>query len=105
MGSMFVQAAIAVQDDQTFGRVKAAIDDAFSPASVQGFLKSVERARLRIREFEGVLQAGLLGSASPAAYAKLGNSDQGQVRELYLASLEKVAPALRQKFLKLYAYY
>jgi len=36
---------------------------------------------------------------------KLGNADQGQIREFYLASLERVTPELRQKFFKLYAYY
>ena len=36
---------------------------------------------------------------------KLDNSDQGQIRELYLASLERVAPELREKFFRLYAYY
>jgi hypothetical protein len=35
----------------------------------------------------------------------LGNADQGQIREFYLASLEKVAPEVRQRFFKLYAYY
>jgi hypothetical protein len=40
-----------------------------------------------------------------AFYKKLGNADQGQIREFYLASVEKVDPALRAKYLKLYAYY
>jgi hypothetical protein len=47
----------------------------------------------------------LLGQATIAEYGRLGNSDQGQIREFYLASLERVAPELRQKFFKLYAYY
>ena len=102
---MFEKGTIAVQDEQAYGTVRSAIETAFSPASVQAFLKSLERAKLRIRDFEEVLQAGLLGQGVAAAYARLGNSDQGQIRELYLASLEKVAPELRQKFLKLYAYY
>ena len=38
-------------------------------------------------------------------YQQLGNADQGQIREFYLASLERVPPELRQKFFKLYAYY
>ena len=33
------------------------------------------------------------------------NGDQGQIREFYLASLERVAPELRTEFFKLYAYY
>ncbi len=69
------------------------------------FLKSVERAGLRIRDFEAVLKAGKLGASTAAEYGQLENVDQGQIREFYLASLEKVAPELRQKFFKLYAYY
>ena len=38
-------------------------------------------------------------------YKLLGNADQGQIREFYLASLERVAPDTREKFFKLYAYY
>jgi len=47
----------------------------------------------------------LLGAETEVAYNKLGNADQGQIREFYLASLELVTPELRKKFLKLYSYY
>jgi hypothetical protein len=47
----------------------------------------------------------MLGAAAAAQYNRLGNGDQGQIREFYLASLEEVAPELRTKFFKLYAYY
>ena len=60
---------------------------------------------LRIRNFEDVLSAGLLGETTRSKYASLGNADQGQIREFYLASLERVEPELRDKFFKLYAYY
>ena len=60
---------------------------------------------LRIRDFETVLRTGKLGAGTAAEYGKLQNGDQGQIREFYLASLEKVAPDLRQRFFKLYAYY
>ena len=102
---MFEKGTIAVQDEKAFRGVESAIVSAFSPASVQDFLKSVQRASLRIRDFEAVLKAGLLGSGAAAAYAGLGNSDQGQIREMYLASLEKVPSELRERFFKLYAYY
>jgi hypothetical protein len=52
-----------------------------------------------------VLTKGLLGASTAAEYKGLGDADQGQIRELYLASLERVAPELRQRFFKLYAYY
>jgi hypothetical protein len=65
----------------------------------------LERAKLRIRDFEIVLGKGMLGSKIRDEYSRLGNGDQGQIRELYLAALEHVAPELREKFFKLYAYY
>ena len=85
--------------------MRAAIEAAFSAARVENFLKSIERAGLRIRDFELVLRAGILGALTAAEYNRLGNGDQGQIREFYLASLEKVAPELRAQFCKLYAYY
>jgi hypothetical protein len=35
----------------------------------------------------------------------LSNGDQGQIREFYLASVEKVELKLRDKHFKIYAYY
>ena len=102
---MYEQAAIPVEDQQAFGVVKSAIDASFSSAKVSDFLKSLDRSKLRVRDFENVLATGKLGHAAQAEYAKLGNADQGQIRELYLSHLEKVDPELRKKFLKIYAYY
>jgi hypothetical protein len=105
LSALHEQAVIPVADPEAFGAVRTAIETAFSSARVQDFLKSVKRAGLRIRDFELVLRKGLLGTPTANNYGNLGNGDQGQIRELYLASLEKVAPELRAKFLKLYAYY
>ena len=105
MGAMYQQAVLAVTDPATFGAVQGAIDQAFSAARVQQFFKSLQSGGLRVRDFEKVLTSGLLGAATEAEYAKLDNSDQGQIREHYLASLEKVDGELRDKFFKLYAYY
>ena len=105
MSSLYQQPVLQVEDPQTFNAVKSAIDTSFSAARVAEFLGSLERSKLRIRDFETVLGHGNLGAATAAEYGKLGNSDQGQIRELYLASLEQVAPELREKFFKLYAYY
>jgi hypothetical protein len=102
---MFEQAVLPVQNEQVFSKVAGAIDAAFSPARVEGFIRSVKRAGLRIRQYEAVLAHGLLGKETPTLYASLGDSDRGQVREHYLRSLEQVAPELRQKYLKVYAYY
>ena len=102
---MYEQAVIPVQDQQTFNAVKAAIELSFSSAKVQDFLKSLDRSRLRVREFEQVLTAGKLGTAASNSYAKLSDGDKGMIREFYLSTLEKVDPELRAKYLKVYAYY
>ena len=105
MSALREQGTIPVADPRNYGAVHAAIEAAFSAARVEGFLKSIERAGLRIRDFELVLRSGILGAGTEAEYGRLGNGDQGQIREFYLASLEEVAPELRTKFFKLYAYY
>jgi hypothetical protein len=99
------QGVIPVADPQNFDAVHAAIEAAFSAAGVKDFLKSMQRAGLRIRDFELVLGKGILGAPAAAQYNRLGNGDQGLIREFYLASLEQVAPELRVQFCKLYAYY
>jgi hypothetical protein len=99
------QGVIPVTDPENYGAVRAAIEAAFSTAKVTGFLQSLQRTGLRIRDFEIVLRKGILGAAIATGYDALENSDQGLIREFYLASLEKVAPELRTKFFKLYAYY
>jgi len=102
---MFQQAVLAVQDEKDFAEVNKALENVFAPQQVERFLRSVQRNKLRVREFEKVLAAGLLGAGTRGVYELLGNSDRGQIRERYLRSTEKVDPALRRKYLKLYAYY
>ena len=105
MNQGYQQATIPVSDPQTFGAVRSAIEATFAAAKVTDFLKSLDRARLRIRDFEVILGKGMLGPQAKGAYPQLGDGDQGMIRELYLAALEHVSPDLRQKFFKLYAYY
>ncbi len=105
MGKMFQQATIPIENPAVFEPVKAAIDTSYATPGVGKFLKRVEQAKLRVRDFEQVLELGLLGSAAKSGYAQLGDSDRGQIRELYLRSVEQVAPELRGKYLKVYAYY
>ena len=102
---MFEQAVLPIQDEATFAEVYGALESAFSPAKVEDFLRSVQRAGLRARQFEAILASGVLGNGTAARYAALGDSDRGHIREQYLRQVEKVAPAIRQKFLKVYAYY
>ncbi len=105
MSTTYQQAVLTVQDPETFQAVRAAIAAAFSATRAAEFLKSVERASLRIRHFEEVLGKGLLGSSTSGEYSRLAPGDQGQIREFYLASLEHVSLDLRDRFFKLYAYY
>ncbi len=103
--ALYERPAMDIVDATTFAEVKQAIAGAFAPANVEKFLTSVERSSVRIRNFETVLNGGKLGKATAAQYAKLSNGDQGQIREFYLASVEKVELKLRDKHFKIYAYY
>ncbi len=103
--ALYERVPMVIGDQHTFSQVKSAVESSFAASNVTSFLKSVQRAALRIRDFEAVLQAGKMGAQTAALYARLANGDQGQIREFYLASLEQIDLALRDKFFKLYAYY
>ena len=102
---MFEQAAIAVRDEQGYAQLHARIDAAFDMRDVEVFLNRVGKAKLRIRDYEGVLRRGLLGKEAVALYEALPVSDQGLTRERYLRLVEAVPHDLREKYLKIYAYY
>jgi hypothetical protein len=102
---MFEKPVLGIEDSPSYDTVRSAIQAAFAPAAADRFLKRVGAQRLRVRDFESVLGKGLLGQEAIAAYGRLGNLDRGQIRELYLAAVEHVAPELRTKYLKVYAYY
>jgi hypothetical protein len=102
---MFEKPVLEVHDSASFDAVRSAIQSALSSNSAARFLKKLESQRLRVRDFEMVLGKGLLGQEAIAAYGRLGDLDRGQIRELYLESVEHVAPELRAKYLKVYAYY
>jgi len=102
---MFEQAVLVIQDEKTFTEVEKSLEAAFSRQGVEGFLSGVQKNKLRARQFEAILASGLLGREAPARYAALGDSDRGQIRERYLRMVEQVDPAIRAKFLKVYAYY
>ena len=101
----FQQAAIAVQDETKYAELHAAIDAAFDTRDVEVFLNRVKRLKLRIRDFETILSCGLLGKNAMAVYHALPVSDQALTRERYLRLVEAVPPELRQRYLKVYAYY
>ncbi len=102
---MFQQAALPVANPAVFEPVKTALEAMFAPPVVGKFLERVARAKLRVREFDEIRERGLLGAPVQGGYAQLGDGDRGQIRELYLRLVEQVAPELRKKYLKVYAYY
>jgi hypothetical protein len=102
---MFEKPVLGVEDAPSYDVVHAAIQAAFAPAAADRFLKRVASERLRVRDFESILSKGLLGQEAVTAYGKLGNLDRGQIREQYLQAVEHVAPELRARHLKVYAYY
>ena len=103
--ALFELPPVTFVDEPTFRIVKSAVESSFATHNVEKFLRSLDRASLRVRDFESVLNAGKLGVNAAAEYKKLTDGDQGQIREFYLASLEQVEPSLRDKYFKLYAYY
>ena len=102
---MFKQEAFPVQNEQGFLQLSAQIDSACATNRVDLFLSSVAAKKLRVRQFELILQKGLLGNDAEAIYNALPVSDQAMIREKYLSQVEKVPVELRQRFLKVYAYY
>ena len=102
---MFEQATFPIQNQQGFQKLSSLIEAAFAPNRTDLFLASVAGKRLRVREFDRVLAKGLLGKEAAGLYGALPVSDQSMIREKYLASIEKVPVELRQRFLKVYAYY
>ena len=63
---MFEQAGIAVLDERGYAQLHALIDVAFDYVDVEVFLNRVRKAKLRIRDFEGVVKRGLLGKEAGA---------------------------------------
>ena len=108
----FEQATIKVEKVEEFGKLQAAVEQAFLPAKAERFLKQLDRKGIRVRDFEAILAARLLEEAAGDSglntqqlYQGLPVSDQAQMREFYLSKLEGVDIALRHKFKKLYQYY
>ena len=109
---MFEQATIKVEKEAEFQELKAAINRAFAPDTVEKFLKQVASAGLRIRDFDGVLAKGVLekvgavaGEKAKNLYERLTVTDRAQMKEFYLFKIEEVGPELRAKYHKLYQYY
>jgi len=105
MAALFEKALIPVADPAAYEQLHSRIAHHTSPAAAEALLRSVARAGLRIRSFEQLLDRNLLGSDAAVTYRSLPVSDQGQIREAYLAAIERIAPSLRAQYRKVYAYY
>jgi hypothetical protein len=101
----FEQAAIAVQDQSVYAQLHGLIDAAFDVRDVEVFLNRIARKKLRIRDYEGILDRGLLGREAVALYRALPVSDQALTRERYLSLVESVAAELRQRYFRIYVSY
>ncbi len=101
----FEQATIAVEDEKGYAELFARVETAFDPRDVEVFLSRVGRSKLRIRDFEGVLQRELLGKGAEGLYLALPVSDRALTRERYLQKVEAVLPELRQRYFKVYVSY
>jgi len=111
----FQQAGIRVEKLDEFEQLQSAIARAFAPAEAAKYLRLLERKNVPIRDFHRVLRERLLeqadailgksGKSAQQLYDALPVSDQAQMREFYLTTLESVDATLRNKFNKLYRYY
>jgi hypothetical protein len=108
----FEQATLKVENEQTFGELKAAVVQVFAADRITKYLKKLSGQNIRIRDWDAILAAGTIDviaetklGAARELYESLTVSDQGQVRELYLSKIEEVDQALRARFPKLYRYY
>ena len=102
---MFEQAVFPVQSPAVFESLRGRVQAAFAANRVDLFLASVQARKLRVRQFEQILAAGLLGEDGSRLYESLPVSDQALMRERYLAQVERVPAELRQRFSGIYAYY
>ena len=110
----YQQAQITVEKAEEFEQLRSAITRIFSSA-VEKFYSKLQSKGVRGREFEKIVQFGLLEEADAALaqsgktaqqlYGALAVSDQALMREFYLERMEKVDPPLRLKYQKVYRYY
>ncbi len=111
----FQQAGIRIEKLEEFEQLHSLLSRNFAPLTVEKFLRLLQRKGVPIRDFHRVLREGLLEKADAALaksdksaqqlYDALTTSDQAQMREFYLTTLEAVDQLLREKFNKLYRYY
>jgi hypothetical protein len=111
----FQQAGIRIEKLDEYEQLHSALARVFARAVVEKFLRLLQRKGVPIRDFRRVLREKLLeksdvvlkqsGKTAQQLYDALTTSDQAQMREFYLTTLEVVDQPLRERFNKLYGYY
>ena len=115
MTQIFQKALIPVVRTEQFGHLQSVIERVFAMDRVESFLKRMVKTGVSIRDFEEVLNKRLFeevdetfgksGRSARSLYDSLTVSDQAQMRELYLTSLESIELGLREKYSRIYRYY
>src|SRR5579863_1189471 len=111
----FQQAGIRIEKLDEYEQLHSALSRVFAPEAVEKFLRLLQRKGVPIRDFHRLLREKLLekadatlaksGKSAQQLYDALSTSDQAQMREFYLTTLEAVDQPLRERFNKLYRYY
>ena len=111
----FEQATIKVEREREFEELHGIITRVSSPGKIERFLKRLNRDNLRVRDWDSLLAKGVFekvdeelaksGRTAQSLYQALTVSDQAQMREFYLSTIELVDATLRHRFKKLYQYY
>jgi hypothetical protein len=115
MDALFEQAGIKIQNEHDFYLLKSAVERLLGSGELEKFLKKLDSQGVRIRDWEKVLEKGVIddldqdvkksGKTAKQLYGALAVTDQGQMREFYLTRIEEVDPETRKKFHKLFSYY
>jgi hypothetical protein len=111
----YEQAQIPIQQSEAFERLKSAVERIFASAALEKFYGRLESKNVSVREFERIVSLGLIeeadaelaaaGTSGKQLYESLALSDKALMREFYLERIERVDPASRRKYQKVYRYY
>jgi hypothetical protein len=111
----YQQAQIPVQKAEDFEHLRTAVERIFASPALTKFYSRLQNKDIRAREFEKIVQLGLMEEVDPTLarcgktaqqiYQSLALSDQALMREFYLERLEQVDAKLRLKYQKVYRYY
>jgi hypothetical protein len=111
----FEKALIAVQKVEQYEALRGVIERVFARERVEGLLRTLASSGIPVRKLESMLdrkvfedldqQLAKSGQSARGLFDALTPSDQGQLREFYLSTLESVDNAVREKYAKVYRYY